>query len=209
MGLNSLLEIISVVFGTLYLILMVRENIWCWIFGILASAITVYLYIHVTLYLEAGLNVYYILAGFYGWHYWANNQKVLPATERELLKAKNKTPVITWRPSYHIITIISCGLLSTVLGYVMAAYTDSERPYIDAFLTVFSFVATYMEAKKVLSTWYYWFFLNAGSVFLQIDRGLYYFAILSVFYTVMCVYGYKRWLKSYRDEPQIISDSSL
>jgi len=190
MDVNTFLEIISVIFGTLYLILMVRENIWCWIFGILASAITVYLYVHVTLYLEAGLNVYYIIAGFYGWTYWYRHRN------KTLNESANKTPILTWNPNNHVITIITCGLLSIILGYIMHAHTNSERPYIDATITVFSFIATYMEAKKVLSTWYYWFALNAASVILQIDRGLYFFAALSVFYTVMCIYGFLRWRKT-------------
>lgn len=193
MELNTLLEIISVIFGILYLVLMVRENIWCWIFGILSSAITVYLYTHVTLYLEAGLNVYYIIAGFYGWHYWLSHK----------IEDSSITPVVNWKINYHVITLISCGLLSIVLGYIMDNYTDSERPYIDSHLTVFSFVATYMEAKKVLSTWYYWFVLNAVSIGLQFDRGLYFFSALSIFYTVMCIYGYRRWKKTMVTQSQI------
>src|SRR5690606_3989692 len=188
MTLNTILEIISVVFGILYLILMIRENIWCWIFGILASAITVYLYFHVTLYLEAGLNIYYILAGIYGWNYWHQNE--------ESISGKMNVPIRTWRPNNHVIAIVVSGILSILLGTIMHKYTDSERPFIDAIITVFSFVATYMEAKKVLSTWYYWFFLNAASIFLQIDRELYFFAALSVFYTVMSIYGFKRWKKT-------------
>lgn len=190
MSLNTLLEIISVVFGILYLLLMIRENIWCWIFGILTSAITVYLYVHVTLYLEAGLNIYYILAGFYGWNYWYRHQN------KEALNGKKNVPIRTWKPNQHIIAIVVSGILSIVLGIIMHRYTDSERPYIDATITLFSFVATYMEAKKVLSTWYYWFILNGASIFLQIDRGLYFFAILSVFYTVMSIYGFKQWKKT-------------
>lgn len=191
MSLNTILEITSVIFGILYLLLMIRENIWCWIFGILASAITVYLYIHVTLYLEAGLNIYYILAGFYGWSYWHQHQN------KENIDGKINVPIRTWKPNNHLVAIVISIILSITLGAIMHKYTDSERPYIDATITIFSFVATYMEAKKVLSTWYYWFLLNAASIILQIDRGLYFFAILSVFYTVMCVYGFKRWNKTF------------
>lgn len=197
MNIHNSLEIISVIFGTIYLLLMIKENIWCWIFGILSSAITVYLYTHVTLYLEAGLNFYYILAGFYGWIYWAQHQKKNKNNEG------SNTPIQTWKPANHYAAIALCGIISVILGYIMHTYTNSERPYIDASITVFSFVATYMEAKKVLSTWYYWFILNASSIFLQIDRGLYFFAILSLFYTVMCVYGYRRWHKSLVLQKQI------
>lgn len=185
MELYTSLEIISVVFGVFYLVLMVRENIWCWIFGIMASAITILLYIHVTLYLEAILNFYYILAGIYGWTYWHKH------------KEKNKkTPVVEWKTNYHIINIMSGIVLSLILGYLMHDFTDSQRPYIDATVTVFSFSATYLEARKVLSTWYYWFCLNAFSIWLMMDRELYFFSILSVFYTLMCISGYLHWRKS-------------
>jgi len=188
MGLHQILEIISVLFGILYLVLMVKENILCWLFGILASAITIYLYIHVTLYLEAGLNFYYVLAGFYGWIYWHRH------------KHRDNTPVIQWKSPYHIANITGCLVLSLILGYVMHTYTNSERPYIDAGMTVFSFTATYMEARKVLSGWYYWFFINAFAIVLQAERGLYFFALLSIFYTGMCIVGYKRWKKTFLNQ---------
>src|SRR5690606_32706815 len=165
--------------------LMIREHIACWSFGILSSAITIYLYAHVTLYLEAGLNVYYVIAGIYGWYYWAGRSG-----------ADQGVPVRDWRFTPQLLMILACTLLGLGLGHIMDTHTDSERPYIDALITVFSFLATYMEARKILSTWYYWFVLNAASIFLQIDRGLYYFSALSVFYTIMCVTGYIRWRRS-------------
>lgn len=189
MDIYKILEITSVILGVFYLVLMVKENIWCWIFGIISSAITIYLYTHVTLYLEAGLNFYYILAGFYGWVYWYKH------------KSKNqKTPVIEWKLTSHLINIICGTILSIALGYIMHRYTDSHRPYIDATITVFSFSATYLEARKVLSTWYYWFFLNAFSIGLMIDRELYFFSALSLFYTAMCIVGFIRWRKTLQEQ---------
>lgn len=189
MNINTFLEIISVIFGIIYLVLMVRENIWCWLFGILASAITVYLYVEVTLYLEAGLNFYYILAGFYGWIYWSSHRKKIGAEN-------SFVPILTWKSAYHIIAVLTCATIGVLLGYLMDTNTDSERPYVDALLTTFSFLATYLEAKKVLSTWYYWAVLNTCSIFLNADRELYFFAALSVFYTIMTIQGYKRWNES-------------
>lgn len=194
MTLYTILEIISIVCGIFYLILLIRENIWCWIFGIAASTITIILYVEVTLYLEAGLNFFYILAGIYGWIYWHRNRGV-----------NNNTPVIDWPISYHLINIIIGIMLSFALGYIMHQYTDSQRPYIDASITVFSLSATYLEARKVLSTWYYWFILNAFSVGLMIDRELYFFAILSVFYTVMCIVGYLKWRETLRQQDELIA----
>lgn len=185
----KVLEIAGVICGTLYLLLIIRENIWCWLFGILASAITVFVYIEFKLYLEAGLNVYYILAGIYGWIYWARNRT-----------RDHKTPVTDWVPHHHVIAVTAGLLLTLGLGQLMAVHTDSPRPFVDSGLTVFAFLATYMEARKVLSTWHYWFVINGVSIWLHVDRALYFYAVLSVFYTVLCIQGYRKWRKSFREQ---------
>src|SRR5690606_15853478 len=132
------------------------------------------------------------LAGFYGWIYWHRHSNI-----------NKKTPVIKWKNLYHTVNIIGCTMISVALGYLMHRYTNSERPYIDAGLTVFSFTATYMEARKVLSSWYYWFFINASAVGLQAERGLYFFAILSIFYTGMCIVGFREWKKTFLSQSQV------
>ena len=191
MDLFEILEIGGVVAGILFLVLVIRERVLAWPFGILASAVTVVLYLHHKLYLEAGLNVYYIAAGIYGWIFWSRH-----------LNAERKTPVSDWPLKYHALTVPAGLLLSLALGTLMLRYTDSPRPFVDAGLTVFSFLATYMEARKVLSTWHYWFLINGTTVWLQLDRGLYWYAALSVFYTLMCIRGYQEWKKSRLQEQQ-------
>jgi len=189
MDFYKILEIIGLVVGLLYLLLIICENIWCWIFGIVGSLITVFLYFHTKLYLESILNVYYIWAGFYGWWYW--NKAKEKTTE------KANVPVVAWQPSYHFVNIVLCLSISVSVGVLMKKYTDSPRPYIDATMAVFSFSATYLEARKVLSAWIYWFVINGASIILQFDRGLNIYAYLSIVYTVMSIVGYLQWKKSY------------
>ncbi len=192
MDFYKLLEIIGLVVGLLYLILIIKENIWCWIFGIIGSLITVFLYFHTKLYLESILNVYYIWAGFYGWWFWSKEKK------KDLEKAN--VPVVMWRPNYHLVKIIVCAAATIIVGFLMKKYTDSPRPYIDAAMAIFSFSATYLEARKVLSAWIYWFVINGGSIVLQFDRGLNIYAYLSIVYTVMSIVGYLQWKKTYDNQ---------
>lgn len=189
MDFYKVLELIGLFVGAMYLVLIISESIWCWIFGIIGSAITVFLYFHTKLYLESVLNIYYIWAGFYGWWYWDKTKK------------ENATvPVVTWQPNYHLVNIALCLLVSIGVGYLMHHYTDSPRPYIDAAMAVFSFSATYLEARKVLSAWIYWFLLNGASIALQFDRGLHLYMYLSIVYTVMSIVGYFKWKKSYDNQ---------
>ena len=63
-----LLEIIAVIFGVFYVFLAAKNNNWCWVFGILGSAISIVLFLlYAKLYAEAILYFFYVLAGFYGW----------------------------------------------------------------------------------------------------------------------------------------------
>ena len=192
MDFYKVLEFIGLIVGLLYLALIIRENISCWIFGIIGSLITVFLYFHTKLYLESLLNVYYIWAGFYGWWYWDKTKKK---------NAENATvPVVTWKPHYHLVNIVLCLAISTGVGYLMQRHTDSPRPYIDAAMAVFSFSATYLEARKVLSAWTYWFVINGASIVLQLDRGLHLYMYLSIVYTVMSIVGYLQWKKTFNNQ---------
>ena len=60
------LELIAVILGLIYLILLIKEKIACWIFGILSSAISIYLFYSIQLYSEAILYFYYVIIGIYG-----------------------------------------------------------------------------------------------------------------------------------------------
>ncbi len=189
------LEIAGVICGLLYLVLMIKENIWCWIFGIVGSLITVIVFFETKLYLEAGLNAYYVLAGFYGWYFWKQNRA----------GGKKTPPVVEWKALAHILNIIICTLAILLIGNFMANYTDSPRPYFDTSITVFGISATILEARKILSGWIYWFFINGFSIWLQYDREIYFYALLSAFYTVMCIKGYMEWRKSYKKENNILT----
>ena len=53
------LEVVAVVMAVLYLLLAIRENIWCWACAGVSTAIYVYLFLTAQLYMESALNVFY------------------------------------------------------------------------------------------------------------------------------------------------------
>jgi len=191
MDLFRWIEIIAVIFGLLYVILVIRQNIWCWICGILSSGLYIWSCIHAKIYLEAGLNFYYVFMGFYGWYHWVHARKTNAGG------ASVELAVSKWKAANHALNLLICIILSLTLGRISHLATDSPRPYFDAVITVFSFSATFMEARKVLSAWTYWFFINGASVVLMLDRGMPGYAILSGVTTLLCIKGYYDWKKSY------------
>lgn len=186
------IEICSVILGLLYVVLMMRQNIWCWICGILSSGLYILSCIHAKIYLEAGLNLYYVVIGFYGWYFWLQKRRdtINPQAPKQILVSK-------WKPKAHMLNITLCILLTLALGRLMHQLTDSPRPYFDAAITVFGFSATILEARKILAAWIYWFFINGAAIILMVDRQMPLYAVLSAVTTVLCIKGYFDWRKSY------------
>ena len=78
-------------------------------------------------------------------------------------------------------------------GWLLAQHTNAAWPYFNSFTTWGSVVTTVMVAKKVLENWLYWLVIDAISIPLYMDRGLYMTAILFMVYIVIAIFGYLNW----------------
>ena len=178
-----LLEIIAVIFGVFYVFLAAKNNNWCWIFGILGSAISIVLFLlYAKLYAEAVLYFFYVLAGFYGWMNWKNQKKHNQVYQHTFQK--------------HIFILVIGSLLSFGLYFIISYFFDAaQKPLIDSFTTVFSFIATYLTAKKWIENWIYWIIIDLVSTYLYFSRGLEIYALLMFSYSFIAIYGYLQWKK--------------
>ncbi|AFD08519.1 nicotinamide riboside transporter PnuC [Solitalea canadensis] len=192
MNIDLTIEIVASLFSILYLWYLMKEKVIAWPFGILASLLSIYLFMTSRLYSESILNSYYVLMGFYGWWQW-NRPKTDPL------------PVSVWNLKTHIISIGTGLLLSAFLGYFFHTQTNADYPYVDATITIFSFIATYKESRKILSAWPYWIIINTSAIMLYIIKGLYIYAALMALYDVMSVFGYRFWLNSYHQQQQKVA----
>ncbi len=181
-----LIEILATSANLVYIILLIREKIACWFFGIAGSMLSIYLFIDVRLYSEAFLYFFYAVLGVWGWLHW----------HRRIELGSN--PVLRWRCSYHLRAIVMAAVIAVGLGYTVQFYSDAERPVFDAFITIFSFLGTYLEITKVLEAWLYWLLINLASVWLYHDRNLDIYALLIGVYSVLSVWGFIDWRKTYR-----------
>ncbi|MEL6865909.1 MAG: nicotinamide riboside transporter PnuC [Bacteroidota bacterium] len=178
-------EILAVLFNLIYLIFAMRENRWCWPFGIIASVLSIYLFFISKLYAESILYFYYVLAGIYGWYTWGNRYK-----EKEL-------PISTWSFEQHARVLAIGFVLSALLAFILQQFTDAQMALVDAHTTIFSFIATYMVTQKILENWIYWIIIDMITIGLYISRELYLYALLMVLFTIMAVWGYRAWKVRY------------
>ena len=178
------MEVTAVILAILYLVLAVKQNILCWVAGIISAVLYFFIMRSAGLYMEANLQIYYVVMGFYGWSQW-----------RERARNHNNFVVNTWSKSQHLIAISIILVLSLFSGLVLKLYTDATMPFLDALVTWGAVVATYMVAKKLLENWIYWFVIDSISIFLFIVRDLWLTAFLFLLYIVIIYFGYQSWKK--------------
>ena len=179
-----LLEITAVVFAIIYLLLAVKQDVRCWYAAIISSGLYFFIMMSANLYMEAYLQIFYILMAIYGWFQW-----------NKVSQDKSNFYVRTWSMKKHFIVISLVILLAFISGSLLNIYTEAALPFIDAFTTWGAIIATYMVAKKLLENWIYWFVIDSISVLLFMSRGLYLTSVLFLVYLIIIYFGYKRWTK--------------
>lgn len=183
--LNLILEILAVGFNLIYLFLLMKERISCWYFGIVGSLISIFLFYRIGLYSESILYIYYVVIGIYGFKFWS--KKSNGSTQLIITPIHLKKHFVFW--------IVIGTILAISLGSFFKEFTDATNPYLDAFTTIFSFIASYLEARKIISSWIYWMVINTATLVLYFEQQLWLYLALTLVYVVFSVLGYFEWKK--------------
>lgn len=184
--LDLILEVSAVAFGLAYIIAIAYEKPIGWLFGIVNSILSVWLFYRINYKAESILYLYYVVMGAYGWITWNKGDK--QADKSGELK------VTEWPFKTHLL-YIGGGLLGTFLLGKLMQWFSSDMPYLDAASTVFSFIATWLAARKVLSNWLYWIIIDLFGVWFYHYKSLDVYAGLMLLYTVLAVWGWYSWRK--------------
>lgn len=184
-------ELAAVVLGVAYLLLVVRESLWCWYAAFISTSIFLYLFWDVSLLMESALQVYYLVMAVYGWWHWR-------AGESNGTEQVDALVITTWSLRTHLIAIASVLLASLLSAELLKHYTQAALPLLDSFTTWGSILTTWMVTRKILENWLYWLVIDSVSIYLYLDRGLYLTALLFMAYIVIVIIGYRKWLQHYR-----------
>ena len=179
------LEATAVLAAVAYLLLAIRQNIWCWACAALSTSIYVYVFIDAKLYMESLLNVFYLAMAGYGWWSWYSGRG-----------DGDPLPVTTWPVRRHIAAVAAIAAIAGLNGYMLESYSDAAFPYIDSATTWSAMWTTLLVARKVLENWGYWFVIDSISVVLYWHRDLELTALLFVVYLLMIPFGYVAWRRS-------------
>jgi nicotinamide mononucleotide transporter len=184
---ENYIEVLGVIASLIYLYFSVRQIIWLWPFGILSSALFIWIFFNSKFYADMGLQVYYCGISIYGWIYWLYGGKRNSGSDR--LQVTRISGRLVW-----ILTGIGISLLLGIVA-ILKLFTDSDVPWGDGFTTAASIVATWMLARKILEHWLVWILVDAVAAALYLYKGLYPSTGLYILYAVIAVLGYIKWKK--------------
>jgi len=185
----SPLEVAAVGLGIAYLLLAMRESLWCWPAALISTSAFLIVFWRVNLLMETALQVYYIAMAIYGWWHWRHG-----GLKDSILTIRR------WRLSQHALALLVVITLTLISGTLLSKQTDAALPYLDSFTTWGSIVTTWMVTQKILENWLYWLVIDAASLILYLDRELYLTAGLFLVYLVIVIFGFFAWRKHYLNQ---------
>ena len=193
----SPLEFLAVLLAVGYLLLAIRQNIWCWFFAAISTAIYVYLFLQAKLYMESLLNIFYFAMALYGWYIWYFGRV-----------GNAELPVSVWSRSIHAVALVVIAAISLTTGHLLDRFTDAAFPYVDSVTTWGAVWATFLVARKVLENWWYWLVIDVISVFIYWARDLQLTSLLFVIYVILVPIGLLNWTRSYREVNEAVQGVS-
>ncbi|MGM0611922.1 MAG: nicotinamide riboside transporter PnuC [Bacteroidota bacterium] len=184
---GNYIELLAMALGLVSIVLQIKQNLWLWPVNIVMVSLYIIVYIDARLYADMSLQVYYLVMSGYGWFYWLYGRK--KRTDQK------QVPVTRTRKKVWPFLILATILLFVIISYILINHTNSDVPYLDAFTTSLSFVATWMLARKLIENWIIWIVVDAVSVGLYIFKGLFPTTILFIVLTILAFKGYHEWKK--------------
>ena len=184
---NHIYEFFGVLFSIIYVVLSIRQSIYCWFALIIAAIINGYAFLLIGLPLQSVMQIFFIVVGISGLKNWSNiNNKKIYVVSRNF----NFHLYVTLVGS--IVTIVLFKFLQSSL--ILNSQFLSKEPFFDALMFMYNIIPMYMTTKKILESWLYFIWIDVISGFFYLQSGDYFYCFLFFFYIPFAIHGYLAYL---------------
>jgi len=188
---TPILHWIGVGFGVLEVLLAKSNKVWLYPCGIISILITLFVLYEAGLYAEILLNLYYLIMSIYGWYYWVS-------------KPNRQEVQISWCSNRDWLVCSVLLLLGfPLLSFALMAYTDSTVPIWDGWVSITAWVGMWLLAKRKIENWIWLNVSNAFAIPLLFHKGLFLYALLTIFLFIIAIFGYFSWRKQLKQQLQL------
>lgn len=187
MNWDLVIEAAGFLIGLYYLWLEYHADARLWIVSLIMPCISMWIYFSKGIYADFAINIYYLLIAFYGYWAWTRH-KNKKGVEKKALQVSH----VPWR--MWVVIVSATVVIWAFLAWVLVRFTDSKVPLADGFTTALSIVAMWMMSRKYAEQWLAWVVVDAVSMCLYLYKGLVFYPVLYAIYTVIAVFGYRKWV---------------
>jgi nicotinamide mononucleotide transporter len=169
-------------------VLNIRQIHWGWGLAIASSALYTLVFVRAGLLGQAALQGLFIAVATWGWWVWLRGRKPVAGSTSPALPL----PVSRLTRTQWGLTVVAAALLA--LGFTLAlGALGGQQPWLDGTLTACAVVAQVLLALKKRENWLWWLFVNAASLALFAQAGLWLTTVLYALFTVMSMAGWRAW----------------
>ena len=179
-------EAIGSITGLISVWLTVRNNVWCWLWGIVSVLVYAVVFFDARLYADMALQLVFVGMNLFGWYEWLH-----PNASTSEQPAKQRISSIPQQEL--LISLVSGGITGVALSIFLKRFTNAAVPEIDAALTALSLVAVWMQARKYRESWLVWLVADVLYVGLFFNRTLWLTGALYLVFCLMAVLGWREW----------------
>lgn len=176
----------GVVAVILNLILIERRSLWNYAFGILASAIYLFVFYQARLYSGALLQLVLIGLQIWGWFGWRNARD----------SGDGAVPVDSMSNRARALWLCGIVLGSLLWGSAVALLTDASFPLADALLSGLSIATQALVARRRVEGLVLWVAVNFGAIALFAAEGLYATMGLYVVLLGLSLHALRSWVRA-------------
>ncbi len=186
------LEAIAFFFGIASVVYAKKENIWVYPTGLVATLITMYIFLRDELLGDMMLNLYYSIMSVYGWWNWSRRKG-----DRVLVRISRTNAREKW---------IGFGLFLFTAGFTYFVYRlfgtqIGWTNYVDILTSGIFFTAMWYMAIKKLENWTLWIVADLITVPLYAYRGWGMLSLQYLIFTILAIQGYLAWKKHLDNVP--------
>ena len=183
-------EPLAVALALAYVVFAIKEKRIAWVLAAASAALYLRIFFMVGLFMEASLQLFYILMAVFGWIAWGRDRSTA------------QLPIQRWPARRHILLLVVVLIFGTVMGLLMSQFTRASLPIPDSITTLSALLTTWMVTQKILENWLWWIGIDLVSIVLFLNRGLDLTALLFAGYVVLAIAGWLSWRQQYQDQIQ-------
>ncbi len=180
----SFTEVFGFITGAVCVLLVVEQNIWNFPVGLVNCAVFVALFYESKLYGDMVLQFVYIGLNAMGWWEWLHGGK------------GHGRLTVSHVAAREALFLGAAGAAATAVLTVYFRRIGDAAPFLDALTTVLSLVEQYLLTMKRVENWWVWIAADVLYVFMYCQKSLYLTGVLYALFILMCVAGYRSWLRS-------------